>query len=225
MSTRTALSASVALSLVVAACANVAVLKPAPDAQPAPEMGGAIATHAGVRVVAEPGAWRGLPTDLDQNVTPLLVHITNDGKQPILVRYPAFGLVTPTGRVYKALPPFQIHGTASETIRPAYGYSGFAVAPYLSRYYPGLVVADPFWGDELYYGTYWPLIVQINLPTGDMVQKALPEGVLSPGGVITGFVYFQKVSPKAKRVQFTMKLRNAKTRDEIGQVTIPFVVK
>ncbi len=214
-----------ALPLALSACAaGAANFEPAPGAQPAPAMDGAVATDAGVRVVAEGDAWTSRPANLANEVTPFLVHVTNNGTQPLLLRYRSFRLVTPSGATYFALPPFQIGGSVARTVTPAYAYSGFTVAPYLSRYYPAVEVANPFMADEPYYNTYWPLIQRISLPTGDMVQEALPEGVLAPGGTVSGFLYFQKVDPKAARVRVLLDLLNASTHDEFGQVAIPFVV-
>ena len=62
------------------------------------------------------------------------------------------------------------------------------------------------------------------LPTGDMVQMALPERVLEPGARAEGFLYFDRVDRKAKRVDFTARLVNATSGDQIGTITIPFVV-
>ncbi len=225
MTNRTALATALALPIALGACAaNSATFEPAPGAQPAPAAGGAVATDAGVRVVAEGNAWTGRPASLDQKLTPFRVHVTNNSTHQLLVRFRDFRLVTPTGETYFALPPFQIDKQVTRTITPAYPYTGFAVAPYLSPYYPDLTAADPFLFDEPYYSTYWPIIQQIELPTVDMVDKALPAGVLEPGGTVSGFVYFQHVDPKAARVRLVIDLPRASTHEDFGKVEIPFVV-
>ena len=60
--------------------------------------------------------------------------------------------------------------------------------------YPGLTTfAGPLMCDPFFYASYYPRFVQLQLATGDMVQKALPEGALQPGGRMTGFLYFDNV--------------------------------
>jgi hypothetical protein len=56
-----------------------------------------------------------------------------------------------------------------------------------------------------------------------MIVKALPEGVLEPGGRVTGFVYFEEVED-VPRVRFVAQLVNASTGARFGTLTIPFVV-
>src|SRR5262245_66619822 len=85
------------------------------------------------------------------------------------------------------MPPFAIDEDVTEqyTVR-VFPYSGFAVAPYLRRYYPSLITADPFLLDRGFYDTMVPVFRRVRLPTGDMVQQALPEGVVAPGSKVAG---------------------------------------
>lgn len=214
------------ISVSLGGCATTPELVPAPDAQPAPPGPGkgAIAEVSGVRVIARSDAWAGFPPDLDK-VTPILVTIENDGKVPLRIRYNEFSLVAPsTGKRYAAIPPFNIRGIEVEPIT-SLGYSGFWVAPYYAPYYPRL---RPYYGvfpfDSYYYDQYYPAWVDIQLPTGDMIQKALPEGVLDPGGRITGYLYFQNVDRDARMVEFTQELVDADNGERFGEVRIPFEV-
>jgi hypothetical protein len=180
---------------------------------------------AGVRVIARSEAWSGFPPNLDK-VTPILVTIENEGRTPIRIRYNEFALVVPaTGASYAAIPPFNVRGTEVEPIT-ALGYSAFWVAPYYAPYYPGL---RPYYGsfpfDQYYYNTYYPTWIDIQLPTGDMIQKALPEGVLDAGGRVTGYLYFQNVKKGVGMVEFTYELVNAANGERIGVVRIPFQVE
>jgi hypothetical protein len=208
-------------------CASTPELVPAPNAQPAPPGPGkgAVAEVRGVTVIARSDAWSGFPPDLDR-VTPILVTIENDGAVPVRIRYNEFSLEAPsTGASYAAIPPFDVRGTEVEPITRL-GYRGFWVAPYYAPYYPGL---RPYYGafpfDQYYYDQYYPTWVNIELPTGDMVQKALPEGVLDPGGRVTGCLYFRKVKRGAGTVEFTDKLVNAATGAALGTIRIPFEVE
>lgn len=55
-----------------------------------------------------------------------------------------------------------------------------------------------------------------------MLQRALPEGVLAPGGRISGFVYFDHVLDVV-HVTFVAHLIEV-GGDELGMIGIPFVV-
>jgi len=77
------------LVLVVGGCA--AELRPAPTAQILPGPGEpATAAAAGVRVVAQVGAWRAQPAGLGGAVTPILVTIDNQSDVPLRIRPSAF---------------------------------------------------------------------------------------------------------------------------------------
>lgn len=223
-----ALSPGIAILLVssLLSCTSTPRLSPAPGAQPAPPGPGkgAMATVRGVSMIARSDAWSGFPPNL-QRVTPILVTIENNGPTPLRLRYNEFTLVDPmTGQSYRAIPPFDVRGTEVEPVT-APNYSRFWVAPYYSRYYPGIRPyrgAFPF--DDLYYDRYYPAWVDIQLPTGDMVQKALPEGVLDPGGVVTGYLYFQNVDRDAGLVEFRGELVDARSGRQFGLIEIPFEV-
>lgn len=215
------LIAAVAIALV--GCATQ--LRPAPEALLLPGPGqAAIAETAGVRIVASADAWRGDPETLDRIVTPMLVRVENDGAVAVQVRYEDFALVAEDGRRFAAIPPFNVRGVVSTPNRGLYPVYGPGVSPFYS-FYPHLAVAPgiyPF--DPLYYDAYWPYWYRwVDLPTGDMVQKALPEGVLQPGGRTTGFLYFEDVD-KARRVTFEARLRVRDTDNRTVGLTIPFVV-
>ena len=88
------------------------------------------------------------------------------------------------------------------------------MAPYLSRFYSGLTLfAGPFVYDSFFYTSYYPRFVQLQLPTGGTVQKALPEGVLQPGGRMTG---------DDDMGRFLMDLVDASTTRAIGTISIPW---
>lgn len=215
------------LALTAPGCATTLV--PAPGAHRVAGVGHAAdARMAGVHIVASAGAWSGFPSDLDDIVTPMLVTITNDGPRPLEIRYEHFALQTPGGVVFAALPPFQVKGFTLDPLNnlgPTAGF-GFSVAPYLSPYYPGWTVyGGPFPFNSGYYGGYYGFYSafgQIRLPTSDMLQRALPEGVLAPGGRISGFVYFDHVLDVV-RVAFVARLIEVGGQ-EFGMIGIPFVV-
>jgi hypothetical protein len=189
---------------------------------------GAVATEAGVTVEARAGAWRGTPANLEAESIPLLVEISNDSEHTIRLRYSDVQLVAPNGDTFHAIPPYRVEGAVSETVdAPAFAASRFRIAPYLARYYPlydrvtGQFVLDP-----LYYDTYVPARVQIDLPTADMIRMALPEGTLDPGGRITGFLYFEDVEDlDIPTVDFEVDLVDSESGTELGTIRIPFSVQ
>jgi hypothetical protein len=215
------------LGVAAAACSPRPQLEPAPRANETPGMGeGATAVRSGVTVEARAGAWTGQPGDLATKVTPMMVTITNGGAVPLRVQYEQLHLVAADGRMFSAIPPYDVKGTATQRVTTYVSpVTGFAIAPYLSPYYPGLSpVTTPFAYDPLYYDNYYNVLVRSELPTADMVMKALPEGVLSPGGSVGGFVYFEHVGENTDRLAFHADLVNAATGAQFAVVTIPFTV-
>ncbi len=213
----------------LAGCA-VQRLRPAPEAQLAPESpNAALAEAAGIRIIVEPDAWVGRPRNLESEITPLRVTIENDSDQPLRIRYNEFALHTDTGAHYPALPPLDIRGTVLEqSDRPVYvprfAHYRFYVAPYCDPFYVGLRPWGYPWPvDSFYYSRYYPTW-RVELPTRDMRELAIPEGVVEPQGRVSGFLYFPRIDDKdARRVTFTAELMNGKDGNGIGRISIPFV--
>lgn len=80
-----------------------------------------------------------------------------------------------------------------------------------------------FW-DPYYYGGYYTYWNTISLPTPGMLKRAIPEGVIKDGGRLSGFLYFEEVSPKLKMVNFRTDLVDAQDGSIFGTISIPFVV-
>ena len=209
-----------AVSLLLGACAGQ--LQPAPEAMLVEGRGkGAAAQTAGVTVIARARAWQSSPSSLELVVTPILVTIENESPTPLRVRYADFALVGPEGRRFAARAPFEVQGYVADP-GAGYAYPRYPYPyPYFIRDSLGRPVAfDPFWYDPFYDFGRFP---SVSLPTGDMVQLALPERVVEPHGRATGFVYFERVQ-KVPRVDFTARLLDDRSGQPIGTVTIPFVL-
>lgn len=216
-------------AMLVGCSANRPDLAPAPGAMAAPPGAGSGATASveGVTIVARAGAWNGVPRNLEAESIPLLVEITNNGERPLRLRYNEMQLVAPGGETFSAIPPYNVEGDVAENVDVRFRGSGFRVAPYLSRFY---TVYDPFTGtffyDRVYYDRYVPTSINVELPSSDMISMAMPEGVLEPGGSITGFLYFEDVEDTdIQQVDFTVALVDANTEESIGTARIPFVVQ
>jgi hypothetical protein len=211
----------------VDACAGERIL-PAPGDQLVPgERQAASALVEGVRTIVQAGAWNGEPAGLPAQMTPLKVTIENSSQHPLRVRYNEFTLGSSAGFTYRALPPYKITGSNGEpALVPRFAYSGFLLAPY---YYGPYFGGIPAWGypwpyDSVYYDDLygeWP----VQLPTRDMRQAAIPEGVVQPGGTVSGFLYFPDLPRDVGGVTFHETLIDAATKAQFGDVRIPFVVE
>ena len=204
-------------ALALAACATA--LRPAPEAMTAPSWGlGAMGEADGVRVLARPGAWIGYPRQLDGELTVVLVLVQNDGHHRVRLRHQDFALVRPDGRRLAAIPPFEIRGTVGEPVDMAYP------ALYPPWFFVGHhhFIYNPFW--EPFYS--YPSVVYVPLPTGDMIQKAMPETVVEPGARIQGFLYLPRLRKEDRgRMTFTADLVDAQTQQPFATVTIPFIAE
>ncbi len=218
-------------AVALAGCA--ANLQPAPSSQAVAGLEkAAVSNVAGVRMVAQSGEWPGKVPIADE-VTPVRVIIENSSGQPLRISYNLFALVAPAGQRFSALPPYRIEGSVAEPAlapgygpigAPGFGYSGFQVAPYYGGVYPGIApYGGPFYTDPFYYNNYYRRWRTVELPTTEMLQRVLPEGVLNSGGRADGYLYFEKVNG-APRVAFRADLVNAETGNSFGEIRIPFVV-
>jgi hypothetical protein len=214
-----------AAALAFAACAsNDPELVPAPGTLPAPNAG-AHAMSEGVRLEIQGDAWEGMPADLGDNFTPVLVHVENNSANALRIRYNDFILRADDGTRFHALPPFRIDDTVTEPITDPLVYNRFLLAPYLSPFYPNWTIySDPFLFDTVYFNRYHPSFQTINLPTGDMIQKALPEGVVEPGGRVSGFLYFEDPDDDVGRVTLTHELTTP-MGTKFGQIQIPLLTR
>jgi hypothetical protein len=203
--------------------------------------GEAVSEVDNVNVIADP-KWNGDPEILEY-VTPIKVTINNNSDHELLLQYRDFSLVSEKGSYYAALPPYQITGTLQDPapaheypriVRPGFRHRRFFIAPYYGRIYPGIPPFrfgprdgfpsfDPFF-DPFYFHNYPYYWRNTPLPTPFMLQEAIPEGVIDPGGFVMGYVYFQKVNPEAKKVIFQLDLQD-KGHVAFGTVSIPFTVK
>lgn len=230
-----AVTLMIGVALVAWGCS--ATLHPALGVAVIPGMGeGAAAESAGVRIIARAQAWRGHPADLRGVVTPILVTIQNNSSRPLRVSPASFALAG-DGRTYAALPPFEITGSVSEPAGyaavPWYGFGPPYLPPYHYRPWPYPFRRWPYdhpgWSafpevlDPWYYDRYYPVYREVPLPTGDMVQKALPEGVVEPGSSVSGFLYFEDIGRARGGVTFTADITDARTGERVTTIRIPFV--
>ena len=218
-----------AVALVTAATYGLSPVNAAPPQEP--EERGRAST-AGVSLSVKADSWVGWPAPLTE-VIPLLVTVHNGSSMPVRIRYQEFQLVPPSGAARSALPPFDIRGAETTAVGTVgivpgpypYVIDGFLVAPYMSAFYPHLTpFAGPFLFDPVFYSTNYPVFLDIPLPTRDMVAKALPEGVLQPGGSITGYIYFQGDDVAGERATLRMDVVDASNGRMLGSARIPLEI-
>lgn len=207
-------------------------LEPAPGANElAGDEDAAWARDEAVSIVAEATGWPG-DAFITQRVTPLRVTVRNEGDEMMVVRYRDFEVVGTGGRRYHALPPLAVDGTvdtldpAPDAIAPGLEYDNFALADRYVPAYPGIRRYNgPFAYDHDYYATYYPhWDFEERLPTPEMIAAALPEGIVEPGGFVTGWLYFDKVQDAEREVKLRAELR-AVDDERIASVEIPFTAR
>ncbi len=192
------------LILTIGGCA--AQLRPAPTAQILPGPGQpATAAAAGVRSVAQVGAWRAEPVNLGGAVTPILVTIDNQSGAPLRLRPSGFALVSGDGRRFVAQAASDIHSAVAHAGPPSYAFP------------------DPFFYDL--YVSDDPESMWTALPTSDMIQLALPERVLEPRTNVSGFLYFPRLARDVSSVDFTATLADDRTGALVATLTIPFIAR
>lgn len=219
------------VSMALSGCAGRTELRPALTATTV-GVGDAVGTSSNVRLVARADSWDGELVKHFDEVAPIQVTITNGGTAPLSIRYEHFRLMTAAGETSAALPPFDIDQTQTVPFERAaragaypYPLHNFAVAPYLVPYYPGLPIVDGrFLYDGAFYGRYYPRWVRVQLPTAEMLRKALPEGLLRPDGSMMGFLYFDRPQ-EATTANLLFDMVNAVDDESVGTITIPFIAE
>lgn len=178
-------------------------------------------TAAGVDVQVDANAWRW--GDVEGVLKPVRITVTNRGERPVLVRYGQFGLRSRWGDRLDALPPYQAAGNPQVTATPGKGVVRFVLAPWSARSYgvgpdAAALPDDPSYFEE--QQADGPAIP----PNEDVVRRALPEGILEPGGTVSGFLYFRE-EPRGTPLTFVASAVDAATGRVSGDVAIPFVVR
>jgi hypothetical protein len=205
------------------ACTHTNQLTPAPSAQTLPgNPRTAEETVAGVRVIVDSDAWRsGRVRDV---LSPVRVTIENRGTRRLRIAYNEFTLGGPSGFRLAALPPYHVAVTNASVVQPAFVGTGFFLTPSAGRFYRWPSVwSGPFPLDAPYFDRFYPAW-PATLPDEEVLRNALPEGVLEPGGSVSGFLYFTN-QPRGTQLTFYGALVDADQGQSIGTIAIPFLVK
>lgn len=178
-----------------------------------------VGVAADVNIAAAVGAWRGWPADLRRFVTPIHVSLDNHGAIAVRVSHDDFTLVV-GGRQLPPVLPYQVRGVVYAPPPPELPSAGFssgatgspARQDWALRGSTTAAEADPARVGE-----------QFELPSPDVLDHALREGVVHPGGAASGFVYFERLDTHASPVDLAVRLVDARTGRVIGRVVIPLV--
>ncbi len=115
-------------------------------------------------------------------------------------------------------------GAAPLAARRWGGWSGYHVYGGLRRYYGGY---GAYWGSPFYYPPYywnwvawWGPRYYPTEASEDVVGYALPEGVISPGGRVSGFLYFQKATAEGRNLDLSWNAYDARSRGYLGTVEV-----
>lgn len=236
-SRNTAITVSLLAILASVSCAREARIEPARSAQQvrAGTEGARtvreITDVGGVRVSASAQGWSGDPRTTEE-VTPFRITIENDSDEYVRLDYRSFYLVDERGDYYRALPPFRYGGdppgpriVRADRLPKEWTSRDFAVYPMYGRR-PGVDVYDgraPY--DSEYYKTHARYWEGKDLPNEDILAKAVPEGVVEPGGMVEGWLFFEKVDPGTEGpLTLYADVINAHTGETLGQISIPFEV-
>jgi hypothetical protein len=61
-------------------------------------------------------------------------------------------------------------------------------------------------------------------PSSDVRRLALPEGVIEPGGSVSGFLYFQNAAARAERLELSWHVRTP-AGGHVARLRVAFVIE
>lgn len=212
------------LLLLAVGCGH-ARLTPAPAAARVPGApGAAFLVVDGVGCSADAQAWQG-GGELPDTVTPVKVRVVNSSGRAIRLLYQDFALVGTHGHKYLPVPVLPLAPDAeSARLDPIYASSKFFVAERFHDIYQGVDVwPQPLGRDEDVYETQYRRWGR-DRPSSDVVRMGIPEGVLGDGGIISGFLYFERPDHEHE-VTFDAEFDNSEGQATVASVKIPFRVE
>jgi hypothetical protein len=213
------------LTLLVGIGCGHSRLVPAPTAAHVPGApGAAVLAVGGVGCSADPQAWRLGAGQLPDSVTPFKVRVANSSGRPIRILYQDFALVGAKGHRYLPVPVLPLDPDGQSTrLDPLDATTKFFVAPRFHDIYQTVDVwPQPLARDDDLYETQYRRWGRA--PSSDIVESGMPEGVLGDGGVITGFLFFERPSGE-DAVTFQAEFDDSDGKNTVALVKIPFRVQ
>jgi hypothetical protein len=189
---------------------------------PAPGAAAATVGPAGeIEIVARPDAWRGWPAGLARFVTPIHVTIVNRGPEPVRVSHDDFELIAADGQRLASVLPAEVRGVVHEPPPPPRSSMGLVLGP----------EGDGYERDWVQPGSAWNARADpaarvgesFALPSPDVLDLALREGVLEPDETASGFAYFERRS-RVGPAELTARLVSARTGQTLGRAVLPLTL-
>lgn len=195
--------------LLAGGCAGGIARRPAAPTEPAVAMAG------DVEIAVGGVPWRGWPADLGRIVTPVHVIVVNRGTAPVRLTLDEFALVGADGRRIAAVLPAEVRGVVYDPPPAAMPSAGFALGPDKIGDWAFRGQATPSEVDPGHVGE------QFALPSKDLLERALPEGVVEPGAAASGFVYFERRGRHTGPVELSARLLDARTGEPLARAVVP----
>ena len=201
------------ITLALSACAHGNRPAPAPPAVTGSGQG-AVGESAGVRMVARARTWNGDPPTLARYVLPIWIQVENHSGKALWLRYSALHMedAADSQVTLPAVPPVSVKGKAiipASAVPPEFRPEDLWLGDWL----------EPDVDDYLARVTW-----EEDLPTREMLRRAIREGVVADGGKVAGFVYFQKATRDLAALTLRADLIDATTKQSFGQIAIPLTV-
>jgi hypothetical protein len=112
--------------------------------------------------------------------------------------------------------------------RPRWGAGFYISGGYRSYYGPGARYWSGPWGYGYGYGpyvSYWGGASYPRGPSAEVLDMAIPDGVLAPGAHVNGFLYFQKATgPEVRSVTLTWTPVDVRSNQPVGEARIALEV-
>jgi hypothetical protein len=119
--------------------------------------------------------------------------------------------------------------TRSGSVGAHGGWSGYRVHPGARGWYGGgwlywgLPFVQPPWYATWVY-SWGPGYYPSDRPSADVIDNALPEGVLEPGGHVNGFLYFKKATDRTRQLDLSWDAHEALQGGFVGMARVPLIV-
>jgi hypothetical protein len=106
------------------------------------------------------------------------------------------------------------------------GWRGYSIYGGIRGYYPGWAYwRDPFFYPPSRWVYFWGPGYYPARPSRDVIEAALPEGVLAPGGHVNGFLYFQKATDRSRQLGLGWEAHEPRQNGLVGMATVSLEVR
>ncbi len=211
-----------ALCVLFFSCSPAVRLAPAPDAKiPSGIPLAALGSKSGVTILLEPEIWTGYPA-IGEQVTAIRTTITNQTEEPLRIRYDLFQLKIGRKKLF-AQSPYQIHGMIRVPYRAAHFLQDTVFHYRDSRPDPCCEILERYLSrtDTINPDPGGMPDVWVQLPTSEMIDLVLPDGVLPAGQQVSGYLYFEKITSGPSDVTFTAQIAQSINGALVTTVEIP----